>query len=105
MSVKYPNTLFNRVNYLHVKIHKQKMKEVGQIVKNAYLKKSGILPNKISLVITNTKGEPSTRSIAVYPDDFVNEMDQLIKAYAYANKPKRKRVFTKYLPANKPKRV
>ena len=89
---KLPNTLFNRMNFLKVNIEKFNMKNVGQLIRKAYTAKTGKQPEKLSFMVDNAAGKPTKRDIAVYPDHFVDELDQIIINYAQANKPKRKRI-------------
>lgn len=86
------NSLFNRVNFLKANIKKYNMKNVGQLIRKAYKAQTGLDPEKISLMVDNAKGESTLRSIAVYPDSFLPELDKIILTYAQANKPKRKRI-------------
>lgn len=89
---KLPNTLFNRVNFLKVYIKQFNMKHVGQIIRKTYVAKTGKEPEKITLIVNNAAGQPTTRYVAAYPDSFLKELDQIIINYAQANKPKRKRI-------------
>lgn len=94
---KQPNTLFNRVNYLRCKINRFYMKKLGQLVKDAYVEKFNLLPNKISLTMINKLNQPVVRSIAVYPDEFLPTMDKIILNYARTISPKKRpRIHSKY---------
>lgn len=86
------NTLFNRVNFLKIKINEFNMKNVGQLIRKAYFIKTGKNPEKISFMVNNAAGQSTKRDIAVYPDSFLQELDSIIINYAQANKPKRKRI-------------
>ena len=102
MTNTLPWTLFNRVNYLSARIPKQQMKDLGQLVRAAYFKKSNIAPTKLSLSVINEKGATVIRNVAVYPDEFLLTMDVLITNFAKQHKAKRKRFQPKYIPAYKP---
>ena len=83
MQQTQPNTLFNRINFLKKKINKFQSKQLGQLVKDLYLNRYNKLPEKIVINLTSKDTQASlTRIVAVYPDEFVPDMDRLIIGYA-----------------------
>lgn len=76
------NTLFNRVTIINQsKLTKQQAVQLGQLVKNKYLEVYKELPKKIAITIPSKTATVMIRTVAVYPDEFVNTMDVIIKHY------------------------
>jgi len=68
---------------LKVKINKYETKQLGQLVKDAYVSRYYKLPPKIAIPLKSKDGEDLIRTVAVYPDEFVSVMDREIKDYVH----------------------
>ena len=82
MNTATANTLFNRITSLNKKLNKFQTKQLGQFVKDLYLKEYKTLPEKTVIHLKTKAGEPTARLVAVYPDKFVPSIDKLILKYA-----------------------